>query len=82
MAHVRVTVKSGVCQGGVHVVGETFIAGETTLEGICVDAWASISPYIMTLLCGGDFTWAKEKGTAEIHCPDPCGITFELKRLD
>ena len=81
MAQVRVTVKDGICQGGLHTVDETFIAGDTTPEGVCADAWAAIAPYVMVLRCGGDFAWAKEKGTAEIHCPDPCGITLELKRV-
>jgi len=81
MAQVRVTVKDGVCQGGVHKMGDTFIAGDTTPEGICVDALAAIAPYVMVLRCGGDFSWSKEKGTAEIHCPDPYGITLELRRV-
>ena len=81
MTEVRVTVKDGVCQGGVHKVGDTFIAGDTTPEGVCVDAWATIAPYAMVLRCGGDFAWSKEKGAAEIHCPDPDGITLELRRV-
>lgn len=81
MTQVRVTVKDGVCQGCVHKVNETFIAGDTTPEGVCVDAWATLAPYAMVLRCGGDFSWASEKGTAEIHCPDPCGITFALRRI-
>ena len=82
MVQVRVTVIDGVCQGGVHKVGDTFIVGDITPEGVCVDAFAAIAPYVMTLRCGGHFSWAKEKGTAEIHCPDACGITLELKRID
>jgi uncharacterized repeat protein (TIGR04076 family) len=81
VVQVRVTVVDGVCQGGVHKMADTFIAGDTTPEGICVDAWAAIAPYVMTLRCGGDFNWAKENGTAVIHCPDPCGITLELRRM-
>jgi uncharacterized repeat protein (TIGR04076 family) len=81
VAQVQVTVKSGVCQGGVHKLGETFVAGETTPAGVCVDAWAAIMPYAMTLRCGGEFGWAKDKGAVEIHCPDPCGITLEVKRI-
>jgi hypothetical protein len=38
MMQVQVTVKDGVCQGGVYKVGETFIAGDKTPEGVCVDA--------------------------------------------
>jgi len=82
VAQVRVTVIEGVCQGGVHKVGDTFLFGDTTPEGVCADAFAAIAPYAMTLGCGGDFAWAKKKGTAEIHCPDPCGITLKLERTD
>ena len=81
MVEVRVTVESGVCQGCIHNVGDTFIAGETTPEGVCVDAWMAIGPYVMTLRGGGEFAWSKEKGTAEIHCPDPDGITLKLRRM-
>ncbi len=79
---VEVTVTDGVCSGGYHEVGDTFVASDLTPEGMCVDAWAAIAPYVMTLRCGGDFTWAKERGSAEIHCPDPCGITLALRRVE
>jgi uncharacterized repeat protein (TIGR04076 family) len=82
MAQVRVMVKDGVCQGGVHEIGDMFIAGETTPEGVCVDAWAAIGPYVMTPSHGGEFAWAKEKGAAEIHCHDSFGSTLELRRMD
>lgn len=79
---VHVTVIDGVCSDGRHHVGDTFTVDDATPEGICVDAWAAIAPYAMTLRCGGNFAWAKEKGTAEIHCPDPTGITLALRRID
>jgi uncharacterized repeat protein (TIGR04076 family) len=78
---VRVTVIDGTCQGGVHQVGQSIIVDETTPEGFCVDAWATISPYILALRSGGNFSWAAKKGQAEIHCPDPCGIVLRLERL-
>jgi len=64
VAQIRVTVIDGVCQGGVHKVGDTFVFRDTTPEGVCVDAFAAIAPYAMTLGCGGEFSWAKKKGTA------------------
>ena len=79
---VKVTVIKGKCQGGFHQKGDSFIIDEFTPAGMCIGAWDSISPYIMTLLYGGNFPWEKEKGVATIHCPDPKGITFELKRID
>lgn len=79
---VRITVKDGVCQGGIHRVGQVFTVDETTPEGICLGAWEAIAPYLFTLRYGGDFPWEDEKGFAEIHCPDPHGITLELRRID
>ncbi|MBL7074687.1 TIGR04076 family protein [candidate division KSB1 bacterium] len=79
---VSITVKDGVCQGGIHVVGQVFKVDETTPEGICLGAWEAIAPYLMTLCYGGDFPWEDENGVAVIHCPDPCGITLKLSRID
>lgn len=79
---VEITVKSGTCQGGHHKPGDRFVVDWETPEGLCLGAWDAIAPYIMTLLCGGDFPWESEPGYAEIHCPDPVGITLELKRTD
>jgi uncharacterized repeat protein (TIGR04076 family) len=79
---VRITVKQGKCQDDIHQIGQVFIVKDTTPEGICKDAWNAIAPYVMTLQCGGNFTWAEEKGTATIHCPDPKGITLELRLIE
>jgi len=79
---VLITIKDGKCNGGFHEVGRTFTVKHTTPEGMCLGAWNAIAPYVTTLLCGGDFPWEKDKGVATIHCPDPTGITLELKRID
>ncbi len=79
---VLITIKSGVCQGELHKVGDTFTVGETTPAGMCWGAWDAIMPYVTTLKYGGDFPWAKQKGAANIHCPDPEGITLEIRRID
>jgi uncharacterized repeat protein (TIGR04076 family) len=79
---VRITIKKGKCQGGYHQVGATFLVDETTPEGMCIDAWSAVFPYVRTLLSGGNFSWEREKGMATIHCPDPQGITLELRRID
>lgn len=79
---VRITVKGGKCQGDIHKIGQAFTVDETTPSGICTGAWGAIFPYMLTLLCGGNFSWEKEKGKATIHCPDPKGITLELRRIE
>ena len=78
---VLITVKSGVCQGGIHEIGQTFRADETAPEGICMGAMDAIYPYLMTLNYGADLPWEREKGVASIHCPDPDGIVLELRRV-
>ncbi|HBQ28241.1 MAG TPA: hypothetical protein DD719_02260 [Desulfotomaculum sp.] len=78
---VRITIKGGKCQGGIHEVGQVFIVDDTLPEGICLDAWNAIFPYVTTLKYGGNFPWEDEEGTVSIHCPDPEGITIELRRI-
>jgi hypothetical protein len=41
-----------------------------------------VAPYVTTLLYGGNFPWEKENGVATIFCPDPKGISLELKRIE
>ncbi len=79
---VRITVIKGKCQGNHHQTGHEFVVDQTTPEGMCLGAWDAVSPYVMTLLFGGNFPWEKEKGRAVIHCPDPKGITLEILRID
>ena len=79
---VQVVVKSGKCQGHIHKVGQVFTVDDTTPHGICLGAWSAIAPSILTLLYGGNFPWEKEKGCATIHCPDPKGIVFEIRRIE
>ncbi len=78
---VLITIKRGKCQGKFHKIGDTFTVESTTPAGMCLGAWDAISPYVSTLLYGGNFPWEQEKGIATIHCPDPKGITLELKRI-
>ena len=78
---VRIIVKDGKCQGGKHKIGQEYIVEGTTPEGMCLGAWNAICPYLITLLHGGNFPWESELGHTIIHCPDPKGITLELKRI-
>lgn len=79
---IRITVKEGQCSGKFHRVGDVFTVDHTTPGGMCMGAWSAIAPYLTTLRCGGDFPWEKQKGVATIHCPDPKGITLELRRVE
>lgn len=79
---IQISVKEGECQGGTHEVGQVFTVEHTTPAGMCLGAWNAIAPYVTALRCGGDFSWEKERSTATIHCPDPRGITMELRRTE
>ncbi|MFC1600834.1 TIGR04076 family protein [Candidatus Sumerlaeota bacterium] len=81
-APVKITVTSGRCDGGYHGIGTEFIVKSTTPGGMCLGAWNSIAPYVTALRHGADFPWEKEKGVATIKCPDPEGITLELRRIE
>ena len=78
---VRITVKSGICQGGAHPVVQEYIVEGATPRGMCADAWNAIAPYVMTLRHGGNLPWAEREGMVEIHCPDPRGITLLIERI-
>jgi len=79
---IKVTVIKGKCQGDFHDIGKSFTVDWKTPEGMCISAWDAISPFVLTLSCGGNLPWEKEKGTAIVHCPDPKGIVLELRRMD
>ncbi|MFC1828134.1 TIGR04076 family protein [Thermodesulfobacteriota bacterium] len=79
---IRITVKGGKCQGRINDRGQVFMVEDTTPEGMCTGAWMAVAPYIMALRYGGNFPWEDKEGYALIHCPDPKGITLELRRID
>ena len=78
---VKIKIIDGVCVGD-HQVGQEFIVEGKTPGGMCLGAWNAIAPYVNVLRFGGNFPWEKEEGVAIIHCPDPKGITLELRRVE
>jgi uncharacterized repeat protein (TIGR04076 family) len=54
--------------------GQTFVAnGLRRPEGMCESAWESLSPFVMTLSCGGEDIydgWMKNRRSAMISCND------------
>ncbi len=54
--------------------GQVFICeGHKKPEGFCDSAWESLSPFVLTLACGGgDFFdgWMKDPKSAMISCND------------
>jgi len=68
-------------------VGDTFIAnGYAKPNGFCNSAWESISPFVLTLACGGENIydgWMKNRKSAMISCNDGFRpVSFYLEALD
>lgn len=79
---VKVISQEGVC-GKDHKVGDSWIIGTKTPEGICLSAFNVIFPDSRVLRFGGELPWAKEKGTATVACPDGKNpVIFKLRRID
>ena len=67
-------------------LGRVFLAdGWAKPEGFCDSAWETISPFVMTLACGGEDIydgWMKNKKSAMISCNDGFRpVTFLLEAL-
>jgi uncharacterized repeat protein (TIGR04076 family) len=76
----KVVSQKGFCQAG-HSVGDEFVIGQTTPEGMCSWAFAAVFPYAETLEFGGSFPWESGPGKARVACSDPDNpVIFELRR--
>ena len=67
--------------------GQIFVAdGWQKPEGLCLSAWESMSPFVMTLAYGGEDIysgWMKNKKSAMISCNDGFRpVSFLLEALD
>ncbi len=82
--HVLVKVISqnkDTCPHG-HKVGDEWILGETTPQGLCMGAFTSLFPHAWALMFGGLPPGETGPDTATYACPDPdVRIVFELRRL-
>ena len=68
-------------------VGQTFIAdGWKKPEGLCASAWETMSPFVLTLACGGRGIygkWMKNDRSAMISCNDGFRpVSFLIEALD
>lgn len=67
--------------------GQVFVAnGWQRPEGLCLSAWESMSPFVMSLTHGGENFydgWMKDKKSAMISCNDGFRpVSFLLQALD
>jgi uncharacterized repeat protein (TIGR04076 family) len=78
---VRVISQKGHCEAG-HKVGDEWLVGEKTPEGICIFAFTSLFPFITPLMYGGAFPWEKDADKTTAVCPDPDNpVVFEIRRV-
>ena len=78
---IKVISQKGTCTQE-HKVGDEWIIGGKTPEGICLVALHSLYPHLCVLSFGGSFPWAANPDVTTEACPDPNNpVVFELKRL-
>jgi uncharacterized repeat protein (TIGR04076 family) len=80
---VRITLiaQKKACPNG-HKIGDQFMVGRRTPEGMCLAAFGSLLPFITTLRFGGEFPWSDDPDAGEFCCPDPDVVnTFRLERI-
>lgn len=78
---VRVVSQKGKCVQE-HKVGEEWVLGKKTPEGLCLSALDSILPNARVLMFGGSFPWEKDPNVTRVACIDAENpVVFELRRL-
>jgi uncharacterized repeat protein (TIGR04076 family) len=78
---VKVISQKGHCEMG-HKVGDEWLVGEKTPQGMCIFAFASLLPFMTPLMFGGAFPWEKDPDRTTAVCPDPDNpVVFEISRL-
>jgi len=78
---VRVVSQQGTC-GASHKVGDEWVIGGKTPEGICISAFNALLTDLRVLRFGGSFPWESDSDVSTIACPDAKNpVVFELRRL-
>ena len=78
---VKVISQEGICNRE-HKVGEEWVIGPKTPEGICFSAFKTILPSAQVLMFGGVFPWEPDPDVTTVACQDAKNpVVFELRRL-
>jgi uncharacterized repeat protein (TIGR04076 family) len=78
---VTVVSQKGTCGEG-YRVGDSWVIGSRTPEGICMHAFGALLPIQRVLRYGGEFPWEKDKDVTLVACPDAENpVVFRLKRI-
>lgn len=77
----KVISQKGTCAYE-HKVGDEWLIGRVTPQGICLSAFDAFFPALRVLQFGGVFPWEKDPDTAIVACPDAENpVVFELRRV-
>ena len=77
----KVISQKGTC-GAKHKVGDEWVIGSKTPEGICLSAFNALFPSVRVLRFGGTFPWGTDPDVTTVACPDAANpVVFELKRI-
>ena len=78
---ISVVSQKGPCRLG-HKVGDEWVMGDKTPEGICITAFNVFCPNSVALRYGSSFLWETEPGAWRVCCPNPdSALHFEIKRV-
>lgn len=78
---VKVISQEGTCAME-HKVGDEWVVGMKTPEGICLSAFNAFYPTLRTMKFGGKFPWAADPDVSTAACPDAKNpVVFELRRI-
>ena len=78
---VKVISQKGTCNQE-HKVGDEWVIGRKTPEGICLGAFNSIFPNLRVLMFGGSPPGSTDPEVGIAACPDAKNpVVFELRRL-
>lgn len=77
----KVVSQKGTC-GAEHKVGDQWVIGSKTTEGICLSAFNALFPSLRVLRFRGSFPWSSDPDVATAACPDAQNpVVFELRRV-
>ncbi len=61
-------------------VGQTFILGPRTPEGMCAKAFAAVYPTALAMRFSEKIAWEKDQGYIDVVCPDQ-DVVYRLTRI-
>lgn len=77
----KVVSQKGTCNAG-HKVGDEWVIGLTTPEGICLSAYNAVFPAARVLMLGGAHPWETDPDISISACPDARNpVVFEVRRV-